>query len=123
MKKLLPLLFCFPLLAQLNPAGEELHTMEGEAAVAAHRKSGGNEVLVITALERAKDIEHVFKFAKKNSSASALSLKLADGKTISSILSIDVMPGGTLMVIQTNSMKGQIYEVIRTENVQEVSLN
>lgn len=123
MKYLLPLLFAFPLAAQIGPSGQALHTMEGEAAVAEHRRGGGNEVLVITAQERASDIKHVFEFVQKNQGGMALALQLADGTTISNILNITVMPGGTLMIVQTNSMKGQIYEVVRTENIVEVKLH
>ncbi len=116
---------CFlslPLALGAAPSESSVNRMEGEAAVA-RAKGAGNDILVITAQERATDIKHVFEFLEKKQQSQMLSITLSNGSVIKNILTIDVMPGGTLMLIKANTMKGQGYQVVPTEEVKEVTID
>lgn len=111
-------------LTSVNPSQTTLERMEGDAAVA-HMKNkaptGTGEVLVITPLERANDIKHVFAFTEKNKSLN-LELVLNSGKVISQLIDVQVMPGGTILLVKSGTMKGDQYIVVRTEAIEDIKL-
>ena len=110
-------------ITSMNPSQETLERMEGDAAVAHMKRApqSSGEVLVITPLERANDIKQVYEFTQKNKSL-ALNLVLNSGEVISNIIDVRVMPGGTIMLVKSGTMKGDQYMVVRTEAIEDIKL-
>lgn len=88
---------------------------------AAVSRGGTSDVLVITPQERSKDIKHVFEFAQKHKGAVNFTLVLTNGEKLSNITSVETTPGGTILIVQAATMKGQSYTIVPLENIKEFS--
>ena len=78
---------------------------------------GPSEIMIIYPEARAKDLVSAFLYLKKMSVATQMGVKLIDGTVITGILDMEVMPGGTIVIIKINTMKGQEYRAIKTETI------
>ncbi len=104
------------------PATNPLSQIEAAAAKDSSSK-GSTEMMIISPEGRAKDIQAALQYLKQRAPSSKPSIKLTDGSTISEILSIDVMPGGTILIFKTNSLKGVQYQIEKIENIDTLMIN
>lgn len=79
-----------------------------------------SDVMIISPEMRAKDFAKAFDYLKTKAPATKIGIKLLDKSTISDIVKIDVMPGGTLMIFTVSTVKGLKYQVVKTEHVDSI---
>ena len=108
--------------ATITPLSE----MEKAAAAAnANNASskGSTEMMIISPEGRAKDIQAAIQYLHQRVPTSKPTIKLTDGSSISGIISIDVMPGGTILIFKINSLKGVQYQIEKIENIDTLMIN
>ena len=105
--------------ASTNPLAQ----IEAAAAAKDAAAKGSTEMMIISPEGRAKDIQAAIKYLKLHAPTSQPKIKLSDGSTISGILSVDVMPGGTIVIFKVNSLKGVQYEIEKIENIDTIVIN
>lgn len=93
---------------------------EKEELAAALSKKQSNEVMLISPELRAKDLKAAIEYLKQKVPSSKPSIKLNDGSTFSSILDVDVMPGGTILIFKIASLKGTAYKVVNIEEIESL---
>ena len=79
-----------------------------------------SEVMLIDPEMRAKDFQSAFDYLKNSNTAAKIFVKLKSGHSISEIISMEVMPQGTLIIFQTNTTQGVKYDVINIENIESI---
>ena len=79
-----------------------------------------SEVMLIDREMRAKDFQSAFDYLKNSNTAAKIFVKLKSGHSISEIISMEVMPQGTLIIFQTNTTQGVKYDVINIENIESI---
>ncbi len=95
-----------------------------QAALKKHAATGSSDmVMIINPEMRAKDIKDVLTFLNKTSGNKPVSIDLTDGRVITNIMSIDVMPAGTMLVLKSSSVKGVQYHVVGIESVENIGHN
>ena len=82
--------------------------------------SNSSEVMIIGPEMRAKDFQSAFDYLKNSNSAAKIFVKLKSGHSISEIISMEVMPQGTLIIFQTNTTQGLKHDVINIENIESI---
>ena len=55
------------------------------------------------------------------SPASKLAVKLLDGSSITEILDMKVMPGGTIIIFRTNTLQGQKFQLVKIEDIDTIT--
>lgn len=98
----------------------ELGKAQADAVAAKGAQSGISEIMIISPEKRAKDFENAFHYLKKMNSAAKVAVKLKDGSSIAGILGMEVMPGGTMIIFQTNTIQGIKYHVENIENIESI---
>ena len=96
-------------------------TQEQKTAVAQTARGGQSEVMIIDPETRAKDIQDAYKYLKTMSPASKLAVKLLDGSSITEILDMKVMPGGTIIIFRTNTLQGQKFQLVKIEDIDTIT--
>lgn len=86
----------------------------------AGKEGRGGEVMIIAPELRAKDLQHAFTYLKRVNSAAKIAVKLTDGGVIFDILSMELMPGGTIIIFQTSTTQGVKYHVVNIENIDSI---
>ncbi len=86
-----------------------------------NKSKGVSEIMVISPELRAKDLQAAIKFLNQHVPTSKPNITLRDGSKITSIMDVDVMPGGTILIFKVTSLKGLRYKVINIEEVQSLS--
>lgn len=81
---------------------------------------GTADVMIISPAERASDIVQAFKYIQSYDVTSKVDVKLKDGSMITDILDIQMMPSGTLLIFKLQTLKGEIYRIVKIENIVEV---
>ena len=79
-----------------------------------------SEVMIINPEMRAKDFQSAFDYLKNSNTAAQISVKLKNGHSISEIISMEVMPQGTLIIFQTNTTQGLKHDVVNIENIESI---
>ncbi|MCB1114927.1 MAG: hypothetical protein KDK71_00530 [Chlamydiia bacterium] len=136
MKKLFPIFFStLPLLAvsptiymappEATPKALNESLSKGEKTAVAKEaaQKGTSEMMIISPEGRAKDIEAAIAFLKKHAPSTKPSIKLTNGSILSGIINVNVMPGGTLLIIQIASLKGVQYQIEKIENIDTIMTN
>ncbi len=82
---------------------------------------GINEVMIISPELRAKDLQAAIKFLNQHVPTSKPNITLKNGSKITSIMDVEVMPGGTILIFKITSLKGLQYKVVNIEEVQSLS--
>jgi len=102
-----------------NQLKTDPHKRSVDKIIAVHdaQKKGQSEVMIINPESRAKDLQSAFKYLREMSPATKIGVKLNNGSIITQILSMDVMPGGTMIIFKINTMKGEQYRVVKIENI------
>lgn len=90
------------------------------AASLSHDHISNGEVMIIDPEMRAKDFQSAFDYLKNSNTAAKISVKLKSGHSISEIISMEVMPQGTLIIFQTNTTQGLKHDVINIENIESI---
>ncbi|MDN3509282.1 MAG: hypothetical protein P0S93_04630 [Candidatus Neptunochlamydia sp.] len=96
------------------------------AKAAASKETSGKrttEMMIISPEGRAKDIQAAIKFLQQKAPTDKLTIKLTNGKTLTGIVSVDVMPGGTLLIFKIASLKGLKYQIENIENIDTIIAN
>lgn len=93
---------------------------DAAALASASKSSKSQEIMILNPLDRAKDIEAAYNYLKKMNSASSISILLTNGKKIDSILDMDVMPHGTMIIFKLNTIQGIKYDVAKIEEIDSV---
>ena len=98
------------------------HTSAAHAQAAAMKHAGGSSdmVMIINPEMRSKDLKDALTFLKKTMGNQPVAVTLTDGQIISNIMSIDVMPAGTMLVLKTSTVKGVKYHVVGIESVENI---
>lgn len=102
---------------------DKLSTAEKSAAAKKSSSKESNEMMIISPEGRAKDIKAAIEFLKKRSPTSKPSIKLSNGTTITGILDVELMPGGTVLIFQVASLKGIQYQIENIENINSIESN
>lgn len=102
-----------------NPLAE----MEAVAAAKDSSQKGSTEMMIISPEGRAKDIYAAIEFLKQHAPTSKPSVKLTNGGTITGIMSVDVMPSGTIIIFKIASLKGLKYQIEKIENIDTIETN
>ena len=76
--------------------------------------------MIINPEMRAKDFQSAFDYLKNSNIAAQISVKLKNGHSISEIISMEVMPQGTLIIFQTNTTQGLKHDVVNIENIESI---
>ena len=79
------------------------------------------EVMIITPEARAKDILSAFQYLKKVSAGSKFAIKLNSGSLIGNINDIEVMPAGTMVILNVSTLKGLQYRIEKIENIDTIT--
>jgi len=106
---------------QTHPKGAAKPHAEEEKIAAIIPRVGQSEVMIINPETRAKDLQESFDYLKKMSPASKLAVKLVNGTTISEILDMKLMTGGTMIIFRTNSIQGQKFQVVKIEDIDTIT--
>ena len=85
------------------------------------KSRGISEVMIISPELRAKDLQAAIKFLNQHVPTSKPNITLSDGSKITSIMDVNVMPGGTILIFKVTSLKGLQYKVVNIEEVQSLS--
>ncbi len=80
-----------------------------------------SDVMIISTEMRAKDFQKAFDYLKARAPASKIGVKLTNQSMIADIVKIDVMPGGTLIIFTTNTVKGLKYQIVKTEQIDSIA--
>lgn len=98
---------------------------QAEKAAAAKESSskGSTEIMIISPEGRAKDIKAAIEFLKKRSPTSKPTIKMTNGTTLTGIMDVEVMPGGTVLIFQVTSLKGVQYRIENIENIDSIEAN
>ncbi|PCI76786.1 hypothetical protein COB21_03950 [Candidatus Aerophobetes bacterium] len=83
--------------------------------------STGDMVMIINPEMRAQDLNEAFAFLRKMSKTRAISMTLLDGRSFTHVLSMDVMKGGTMVIVKTSTTKGVKYHVVNIENIENIT--
>lgn len=103
---------------------EDKLTQEEKTAAAKEASSkGSTEMMIISPEGRAKDIKAAIDFLKKNAPTTKPTLKMSNGSTLTGIMDVDVMPGGTVLIFKIASLKGIQYRIENIENIDSVEVN
>lgn len=86
-----------------------------------NKSRGISEVMIISPELRAKDLQAAIKFLNLHVPTSKPNITLSDGSKITSIMDVNVMPGGTILIFKVTSLKGLQYKVVNIEEVQSLS--
>jgi len=86
-----------------------------------NKSRGISEVMIISPELRAKDLQAAIKFLNQHVPTSKPNITLSDGSKITSIMNVEVMPGGTILIFKVTSLKGLQYKVVNIEEVQSLS--
>ncbi len=105
------------------PSTNPLAQIESGVAAKTASSKGSTEMMIISPEGRAKDIQAAIKYLKLHAPTSKPKIKLTNGSTISGILSVDIMPGGTLLIFKVGSLKGVRYEIEKIENIDTIETN
>ena len=97
--------------------------MEKAAATKDVSPKGPSEMMIISPEGRAKDIQAAIQFLKQRAPTSKPTIKLTDGSTLTGIVDVDVMPGGTLLIFKLASLKGLKYQIEKIENIDTIMTN
>lgn len=100
-----------------------LAEMEKAAASKESSTKGSGEMMIISPEARAKDIQAAIKFFQQKVPTDKPMVKLKNGATISGIIEVDVMPGGTLLIFKITSLKGLKHQIENIENIDTVIVN
>ena len=94
------------------------HTASQAAAM--QHSSGSDMVMIIDPQMRAQDLKDALTFLQKTTGKQPVAVTLTDGQKISNIMSINVMPGGTMLVLKVSTVKGVKYHVVGIESVENI---
>ncbi len=122
MKKIFPLVLCYcacALAAEPSPAAA-LQQANATNAAAATQAPTVSDVMIITPKERATDLKEAFAFLKKQLSATQLTIRLNDKSRLTQVTDIDVMTGGTVIIVRQSTIQGTKYMMVKTENVASI---
>ncbi|MCB1071483.1 MAG: hypothetical protein KDK96_00070 [Chlamydiia bacterium] len=104
---------------QNNPLSE----MAKAATAKEASTKGSTEMMIISPEGRAKDIQAAITFLQQKAPTDKPTIKLTNGKTLTGIVSVDVMPGGTLLIFKIASLKGLKYQIEKIENIDTIIVN
>lgn len=88
-----------------------------EASAIARMAESANSVIVIDPKARAADYMEAFKLLKQEKSTTKVFFQLADGKKISNVIDIKMMPESTLVMFRYSTPKGIQFQVVEIENI------
>lgn len=91
------------------------------AGGAMSQRMGSSEVMMIHPETRAKDLKEAFDYLKKMSPTTKLGVKLINQEVIAEILDMTLMTGGTVIIFRTNSVQGQKFQVVKTEEIDTIT--
>ncbi len=80
-----------------------------------------SDVMIISTEMRAKDFQKAFEYLRTRAPAAKIGVKLTNQSMIADIVKIDVMPGGTLIIFTTNTVKGLKYQIVKTEQIDSIA--
>ncbi|MCI5051603.1 MAG: hypothetical protein MRY21_00525 [Simkaniaceae bacterium] len=80
------------------------------------------ELMVIKPEERSKDLKAAYDFAQKHKLPGEVVFVLKNGKELRGINSIEVLPGGTMMIFNVTASQGQTYVAIGVEDIVGVAI-
>lgn len=107
----------------IQPAFGEKLTQDEKRAAAKTAAKGSTEMMIISPEGRAKDIKAAFDFLKKNAPTTKPSIKMINGSTLTGIIEIDIMPGGTVLIFKVASLKGIQYRIENIEKIDSIEAN
>ncbi|MEM8727763.1 MAG: hypothetical protein AAGE99_03540 [Chlamydiota bacterium] len=84
---------------------------------------GIKEMMIIAPEGRANDIRAAIKFLQQKVPTDKPMIKLTNGKVITGIVNVDVMPGGTLLIFKISVLKGLKYQIEKIEDIDTIIAN
>ncbi|GAB4187155.1 MAG: hypothetical protein Tsb0015_05600 [Simkaniaceae bacterium] len=102
---------------------QEAKMLDKEAAASAKASAKENSLLIIEPKNRAKDFMEAYQTLKKEKAAGAIQFHLSSGQVLSHITDIKLLEGGTLLIFQMSTPKGQKFEVVKIEDIQSISFS
>lgn len=83
--------------------------------------SAGDMVMIVNPEMRANDLKEAFAFLKASGQSLPISIHLADGRILTRVTAIEVMKGGTMVVVKNGTIKGQKFHIIGVENIESIT--
>ncbi|MDN3505518.1 MAG: hypothetical protein P0S95_08080 [Rhabdochlamydiaceae bacterium] len=84
------------------------------------KKSGASDIMIINPDNRAKDFKAAFDILQQEVQGSKIIFTLTDKSTISGIMEIQVLPGGTMLSFMLNTTKGIKYKIVPIEQIKSI---
>ncbi|MCH9614640.1 MAG: hypothetical protein SP1CHLAM54_13970 [Chlamydiia bacterium] len=113
-----------PNLSGAETSAEKAAMVQSVQKVASGGGGGGEkgvtDVMIISPAERANDIVQAFNYIQSHDVTSKVEVKLKNGSKINDILNIQMMPSGTLLIFKIQTLKGEVYRIVKIENIAEV---
>ena len=91
------------------------------SAAVVHKKAGANDIMIINPDNRAKDFKAAFDILQQEVQGSKIVFTLTDKSTISNIMEVQVLPGGTMISFMLNTTKGIKYRIVPIEQIHSIS--
>ena len=91
------------------------------SAAVAPKKTGANDIMIINPDNRAKDFKAAFDILQQEVQGSKIVFTLTDKSTISDIMEIQVLPGGTMLSFMLNTTKGIKYKIVPIEQIKSIT--
>lgn len=94
------------------------------ASLASPTAQGGStqEMMIIAPNDRATDLLEAYNFLKQNNVASSILVIMKDKSTLTGILDIQIMTKGTLLIFKLNTLQGEKYMLVKTEDVDSLAV-
>ena len=94
------------------------------ATLASPSSPGGpsQEMMIIPPHDRAADLLEAYLFLKQHNIASSILVIMKDKSTLTNILDIQIMKNGTLLIFKVNTLQGEKYMLVKTEDVDSLSV-
>ncbi len=113
---------------QTYPVNKEFQQMENKAfrkevtsqQTTTAASKGSTEVMIIEPSTRAGDFKEAYQYLRAQKSGSRVTFRLADGKSLSNVIDLDIMKGGSLVIFKMSTTSGLQFKVVRIEDITSI---
>ncbi len=122
MKVVFPLLLMASSVCAQENAGGGVPPLTPDLPLTPNQKNGVTQnYMLISPQERASDYQKAFEQLKKEKTTAKVYFQLSDGSTISNIIDMNLLPSSTLILFRYNSSQGVKYQVVKIEEITNLS--
>ncbi|NGX45853.1 MAG: hypothetical protein K940chlam2_01033 [Chlamydiae bacterium] len=95
--------------------------MQQAASLSHEKKPSANSVMMINPKDRAEDYQKAFQVLRDEKSTSKVYFQLANGKKVSNVIEMKIMPGNTLILFRYTTPQGIKYDVAGVEDIMGIA--